>query len=329
MPFTPGRVRQPGEHEVDDVLAHVLLAPGDEDLGAGHPVAPVAGRLGPRAQQPEVGAAVRLREAHDPGPGPFDELGQVAPAQRLVGVLVDRDAGAVGQPRTEREGHVRRLQHLFDEHAEGAGQSLAAELRAARQPVPAALDERAVGVAEPARGAHRPVLEGAAFLVPGPVEREHHVLAELRRLFEHRVDQIPGHLLESGQSRELPLCVEELVQHELHVPQRCLVRCHLPDLRLMMRAATVHAAGWRPRCTESQTSRPTLRTGGGTDVTRRLRTDISTTTSFPLSFPRKPHRRSHGSPAVIPAQAGIQRPSIEVDSRFRGNDGKEDGNDRE
>ena len=227
MPLTPGgRIHQPGEDEVDDVLAQVVLAAGDEDLGAGHPESPVAGRLGPCAQQPEVGAAMRLREAHDAGPRAVDELRQVAPAQLVGAVLVERDAGAVGQSRVQREGHVGRLQHLLDEHTEGVGQSLTAELRIAGQSPPAAFDVGAVCVAEPGRGAHLSVVECAAFLVADPVEREHHVLAELRRLFEHRIDQVPRRFLESWQRRELLLCAEKLVQHELHVPERCLVRGH-------------------------------------------------------------------------------------------------------
>ena len=229
MPLLPGgRVRQSGEDEVDDVLAQVLLAAGDEDLGAGHPVAPVADGLGPRAQQPEVGAAVRLGEAHDAGPRAVDQLRQIAPAQILAGVLVDRDAGAVGQSRIQCERHVRRLHHLLDEHREGVGQPLSAELGIARQPAPPAIDVGTVGVAKPGRRAHLSVLVRAAFLVTAPVERKDHVLAKLRRFLEHRVDDVPGRFLESGQRRELPFGAEELVQHETHVPQRCLVSCHLP-----------------------------------------------------------------------------------------------------
>ena len=227
MPFTPRwRVRQPGQDEVDDVLAQVLLAAGDEDLRARHPVPSVAGRLGPGAQQTEVGTAVRLRETHDAGPGAVDELRQVAPAQVVAAVLVDRDAGAVGQSRVQRERHVRRLQHLFDEHGEGVGQTLPAKFRVARQRAPAALHVGAIRVAEPGRRAHRPVLEGAAFLVARPEQRKHHVLAQLRRLFEHRVDQVARRLLESGQGREFTFGAEKLVQHELHVPHRRLVGGH-------------------------------------------------------------------------------------------------------
>src|SRR5690606_24037296 len=57
----PGRrVGQLGQHQVQDVVGEVVLAGGDEDLGAGDRVAAVVAGLGAGAQQAEVGAAVRL-----------------------------------------------------------------------------------------------------------------------------------------------------------------------------------------------------------------------------------------------------------------------------
>ena len=73
-----GRVGQPREHEMHDVLGQVVLAGGDEDLGAGDPVAAVRRRLGAGADQAEIGAALRLGEAHRAGPAAVDELRQVA-----------------------------------------------------------------------------------------------------------------------------------------------------------------------------------------------------------------------------------------------------------
>ena len=45
-----GRAGDPRQHEMDDVLGHVVLAIGDEDLGAEDLVGSVGLRLGPRAQ---------------------------------------------------------------------------------------------------------------------------------------------------------------------------------------------------------------------------------------------------------------------------------------
>ena len=69
MPVMPvGRVGQAGEHQMDDVLGQIVLAGGDEDLGAGDLVAAVAGGLGAGADQAEIGAALRLGQAHRAAP---------------------------------------------------------------------------------------------------------------------------------------------------------------------------------------------------------------------------------------------------------------------
>ena len=85
-----GRVGQFGEHEVEDVVGEVLLAAGDEDFRAGDAVAAVAGRLGAGADEAEIGAALRLGQAHRAGPFAADQFGQIAVAQLLRAVLAAR-----------------------------------------------------------------------------------------------------------------------------------------------------------------------------------------------------------------------------------------------
>ena len=63
-----GRTGHAREHEVDDVLGHVVLAVGDEDLGAEELVAAVGLRLGARAHQRQVAAGLRLGQVHRAGP---------------------------------------------------------------------------------------------------------------------------------------------------------------------------------------------------------------------------------------------------------------------
>jgi hypothetical protein len=57
------RVRRPGENEVHDVLGHVVLAPGDENLGALDAVM-IAFAHRPRSHRGQVGAGLRLGEIH-------------------------------------------------------------------------------------------------------------------------------------------------------------------------------------------------------------------------------------------------------------------------
>ena len=71
------RVRQARQHEVHDVLRHVVFAGGNKDLLSGQPIAAVGLRLGFRAQHAEIGSAVRLGEAHRAGPLSRGELRQI------------------------------------------------------------------------------------------------------------------------------------------------------------------------------------------------------------------------------------------------------------
>ena len=86
MPLVPGgRVGQPRQHQVHDVLGQVVLAGRDEDLGAGDACScrrSAGHRLG--AQHAEVGAAMRLGQAHGARPGAVDQLRQVGSLQLLA-----------------------------------------------------------------------------------------------------------------------------------------------------------------------------------------------------------------------------------------------------
>ena len=53
---------------MDDVLGQVVLAGGDENLGAGDFVGAVRLRDGAGADKTEIGAALRLGQVHRAGP---------------------------------------------------------------------------------------------------------------------------------------------------------------------------------------------------------------------------------------------------------------------
>ena len=78
-----GELRQ---NQMDDVLGQVMLAGADEDLGAVDAKAAVPGRHGLAPDQAEIGAALRLGEAHGARPRPVGEPGQEDRLQPLVAV---------------------------------------------------------------------------------------------------------------------------------------------------------------------------------------------------------------------------------------------------
>ena len=72
------RSRGLGQHQMDDVAGQVMLASGNEDLGAGDRVAAIAVRYRLGADHAEIGAAMRLGQVHGARPFTRDHLGNVS-----------------------------------------------------------------------------------------------------------------------------------------------------------------------------------------------------------------------------------------------------------
>jgi hypothetical protein len=85
-----GRIGQAGEHEVNDVVAHVVVAIGDENLGALDAIGAVRGPLGAGTQRADIGARLRFGELHGAGPIAGDELFEVDLLQFLAAVRLER-----------------------------------------------------------------------------------------------------------------------------------------------------------------------------------------------------------------------------------------------
>src|SRR5690606_41371669 len=66
-----GGVGQAGKDDVHDVLGEVVFATGDKNLGAGQRIAAVGVYVGPGLHLTQVGAALRLGQAHGTGPAAF------------------------------------------------------------------------------------------------------------------------------------------------------------------------------------------------------------------------------------------------------------------
>ena len=210
-----GRARQ---HQVHDVLGHVVLAVGDEDLLAGDQIV-VALLDGAAPELGEVGARLRLGEVHGPGPFARDHLGQEG--RLLVGraVMVDGVDRALVQQQHQAEAHVGRLPHLLHGGGQQPRHALAAELRVEGERIPAAVDELLVDAGKSRGCPHHAVLELGAHLVAVAVERRQAVAGELGRLLEHRIDRVVGRMLVARQRRDL-LQSCHFTQRETHIGKR-------------------------------------------------------------------------------------------------------------
>ena len=142
-----GRIGQPCEHEMHDVVGQVVLAVGDEDLAAGEPIGAVAGGLGARAQRADVGAGLRLGELHGAGPLAGHELRQVGLLEVLRSVAHQRLDARHGQRGPDAERHRGPVPHLDAGRVEGMRQALAAPGGRSGEPVPAGGRPVAIGLA--------------------------------------------------------------------------------------------------------------------------------------------------------------------------------------
>ena len=217
-----GRVGQLGQHEVDDVLGQVMLTGRDEDFLPGQREAAVALGLGLGLDQAQISTAVRLGQAHGPGPLARVQLGQVLILLLFGAVQVDGAVTAVAQPRVHAESHVCRDHHFLDHELQRMRQAGAAVLGVGRQRGEAVFAVLIVGFLEPGRGADHAVFQHTAFAVTGLVQGQQLVFGELRCFLQHGIDQIGRGILVAligAQLRSVP----ELVQDELHILERRVV----------------------------------------------------------------------------------------------------------
>ena len=132
-------IGQPSQHQMDDVLRQVVLAGTDEDFRPADPVAAVRLRHRAGAQHAEVGAAMRLGQAHGARPGAVDHLGKIGVLQLVSGVTGDCLTGAMRKSRIQTEGEVGGAGHLLDQLVQALRQTLPAVARIGGKRGPAAM----------------------------------------------------------------------------------------------------------------------------------------------------------------------------------------------
>ncbi len=197
------RVRQAREHKVHDVLRHIVLAPGDEDLRAENAVRAVALGFGACAHEREIGTGLRFREIHRTGPLARDQLRHVALLLLLAARGQQRLDRAVGQQRTQRERQVRGIQHFDARRGKQLRQALAAIFGGVNDTLPAALGELLKCFLETRRGGDHAVLPAARVPVAFKIQWRQHILVKAGGFFEHGLRSFNRRVLEAGQRRYL------------------------------------------------------------------------------------------------------------------------------
>ncbi len=212
-----GRAFDPRQHEMHDVLGKILLAAGDENLGAGDLVGAVGllHRLG--AHQAEVRAALRLGEIH--GAGPL--AGHHVRHERLLllvrAVNQQRCHRTHGQPAVHGERHVGRDQEFVDGLRQRHRQALAAIFHWARQAEPAAVRQLLECFLEPGRrGDAAIIMARAAFEIAGMIERLQDLFGKFCSLIEDRRADIGSRVAKPGKI-VVAINLKDVVEKEGHI----------------------------------------------------------------------------------------------------------------
>ncbi|MNK61114.1 hypothetical protein D3C87_802670 [compost metagenome] len=204
-----------------------MFATGDEDLGAADFVRPVGLRLGLGANNPQVGAGVRLGQAHRAGPDASVHVRQVRGFQLFAGVSVDRQAGAGGQHRVQTERQAGGVDHFFDLRRHGFGHAHAAVLRIATDANPAAFSVRLISLWETCRRGDGTVLPVAAFFVGSAAQRCDAFAGDFAGLFENGFNGFGVDSLGQGRQFGPELGdLEHFIEDEAHIAQRRFVVSH-------------------------------------------------------------------------------------------------------
>ncbi|MCY1231912.1 hypothetical protein D9M72_443750 [compost metagenome] len=193
------RALNAGEHQMDDVIRHVVFAGRDEDLLAGDLVGAVAGGHCLGAQQAEIGAAMGLGEIHRAGPGAGNHLRQIGLLLLVGSMHQDRGDRALGEAGIHGQCHVGGRHVLADGGVQRVGQALAAEFLRNGEAEPAAFAVEVEGFLEALGYADRAVVAAlAAFLVAGEIDREQGFLGKLGRFADDRFDHVRRSISKTG-----------------------------------------------------------------------------------------------------------------------------------
>ena len=208
------RIGEASQNEMNDVVGQLVVAVGDEDLGAEQAIATVGLLHGAGFELAEVGAGVRLGQVHGAGPCARHHLGQIGLLQGVAGLRLDGIDGPKRQQRAQAKAHVGRIPDLAGDRGHDRRQVLPAPFLRRRERAPAAGGERLVGIPPARRRFHLAVDEFGAGLVARGAERIEHLRPEL------------AGLLDDGTDGGLVDLADEPARNQLIEPGRALERLH-------------------------------------------------------------------------------------------------------
>ena len=209
---------------MDDVLGHVVLTVGDENLLPGDAEAArlcTGLRHGARAHQREIRAGLRLGQVHGAGPFARDHVGKISGALLPGAGEQDGLDRAVSEQRTQRERQIGAVDHFDAGGRHQLGQALAAEVSGVVQTLPAAFAKLLEGCLEArGRGDRAIGVMHTALDIATAVQGREHLAAEFGVFFEDRIHRLFGRVLAAGQLVNGGEA-RQFLDDELHVLDGC------------------------------------------------------------------------------------------------------------
>ena len=101
-----GRIGQPGQHQMHDVVGQVVFAARNENFGATEGMTAISDGDGAGRGQAQIGAGMGLGQAHRGQPFTGRNFGQIKGFEFIAGVVQDAFVGAVQQSRRHRPAMV-------------------------------------------------------------------------------------------------------------------------------------------------------------------------------------------------------------------------------
>ena len=135
------RVGKTGQHQMNNILAHIVLAIGDVDLLAANAVV-ITFRCRRGAERGKVCSGLRLGQVHRAGPLTGIQLRQICRFLLFAADHLQRMDRPLGQKLAERKAHIRAVPHFIDGGADTLWQSLSAIFGISIKPDPAAFRHR-------------------------------------------------------------------------------------------------------------------------------------------------------------------------------------------
>ena len=184
------RIGQARQHEMHDVVGHLVVAVGDENLGAEDAVAAVGLLDRAALELAQVRARVRLGQVHGAGPLARHHLRQVEALQLVRALRLDGVDGAERQQRAQAEGEVGGVPDLAGGGGDHLRQVLPAPFLRSGERAPAAGGELLVGLLPAGRGDDLAVDQLGAGAVAGRAQRLQHLGGELAGLLDDGADGV-------------------------------------------------------------------------------------------------------------------------------------------